>query len=172
MAGIPNMPRNMRELMAVTATDEDCRQWLVQQQLLAANMQCPCGAACILQRFSRSVDGKVQRRSCLIIIAFETMFAGLFWSATVYLPFSRAVANFFSSYVRCFLHELMKAVRQTAYWYCPCSMQNGVYENVWRASVSQSCLSMHLPAGAACGESGASGHRWVLDLVVLYNSSQ
>jgi len=78
MAGIPNMPRNMRELMAVTATDEDCRQWLVQQQLLAANMQCPCGAACILQRFSRSVDGKVQRRSCLIIIAFDTTFAGLF----------------------------------------------------------------------------------------------
>ena len=77
MAGIPIMPQNLRELMAVTATDEDCRQWLVQQQLLAAHMQCLCGASCILQHFSRSVDGNVRSRSCLIIIAFETTFAGL-----------------------------------------------------------------------------------------------
>jgi len=73
MAGIPNVPASMRELMAVTATDDECRQWLVQQQILAADMQCACGAVRILQRFSRSADRKVRLRSCLIIIATPSL---------------------------------------------------------------------------------------------------
>jgi len=32
----------------------------------------------------------------------------------------------------------MKAVRQTAFWYCRHSMQNGMYENEWCVSIRQS----------------------------------
>jgi len=58
--GAPALPITFRELLAETSTAEQCRQWLMQYGLLAAQMQCSCGSPCILQAYTRSTDGKVR----------------------------------------------------------------------------------------------------------------
>jgi len=130
MAGIPIMPRNLRELMVVTATDEDCRQWLVQQQLLAAHIQCPCGAACIHTTTFQPFCG----RKCAISFMSDYHCIWYVCRPNSYLLkfiYLSSEQSPISSVHMCDVshNELMKAVQQTAYWYCARSMQNGVYDS-------------------------------------------
>jgi len=76
MAFVPNIPRNLRELMAFTATDEECRHTAADSGCTLAVSVWSGLHTATFQPFQPRCD-LVHVLYCQFVIAFETTFAGL-----------------------------------------------------------------------------------------------
>jgi len=77
MAFVPNIPRNLRELMAFTATDEECRHTAAASGCTHAVSVWSGLHTATFQPFGGRKGATSFMSYCQFVIAFETTFAGL-----------------------------------------------------------------------------------------------